>query len=451
MLHDIVATQTGRPSVAAWASGLATHLGAEGFPLPDAEFLDLFPGRDFNSTEHWREVEARQAARVQEMAAEWSLRDPHAVAGRLAYLEEEARIANLAWPRWTPILCEGIAQLVASPLTWARALMGVNTGYDLVAPFLRAAYGKQEPEWAKIVEQCLSHGTYKWAAIPMVLALDQPPEGILMRTLSSLPGAGELIKILCLRGEVPVDTLSRLLKHDDPLIAAAAAYGEWNADPRSVVRPALLDDWREAVRQASDDDDYWLREVFVADPSLAYEWLRRRLPEHSATVYRRERAVNGAIGVLDTDQRLSLLQMLDKDSLGGHEMVFRLVGNDLGLYRELLSDEGAKAWHLAPLSGTPEGAWIEKASLALDAGYEPREIARAAYGYPVMTIEWVGKESAKWSEWASKFESLLQHVDQGIRSVGEAGKGIADRRIPGALEEERDEEVYGIGRRRRHI
>jgi hypothetical protein len=450
MVHDVSKLLSQHLSVVVWASRIAKDLKVDVVAPPDADFCILFPGRGTEDSTNWREGNEKHVVAIREMAAEWAIRDPSSVANRLAYLEHEAIAANVTWPRCTPHLCTEIAQLVDLPLVWARLFIIANLAPDLVAPFISIAYRKQDPMWSMFIEECLSHSVYRWAAIPFVLTLDRPPEAIVTKILNSLSGAGNLIKHHCIRGEVPIEMIARLLKHEDPAIAAAAAYGEWEADPKATVRPALLADWQEAVLRSSDEEEYWLEEVFVSDPSLAYEWLRHRLPEFIRKPYGRDIASTIAVRVLGADQRRSLLLALDRDSWSAFDIVFQLIDDDLNLYRELLGKEEFKAWHLIPLSGNPVGPWIEKARLALSTGYQPIEIANAVYGYPVMTVEWVGKESATWKEWISKFDALLSHDDPAIRSIGEAGKVIAEQRMSHALEEERNEAIYGIEWRLRH-
>jgi hypothetical protein len=86
---------------------------------------------------------------------------------------------------------------------------------------------------------------------------------------------------------------------------------------------------------------------------------------------------------------------------------------------------------------------VEKAKLALDAGYSFEEVAGAVYGYPMM-VSWSGEESAMWLEWVERFDRLCLHEDERIRKVGEIGRAKAEVFQYRALEQERNEAIYGI-------
>ena len=103
-----------------------------------------------------------------------------------------------------------------------------------------------------------------------------------------------------------------------------------------------------------------------------------------------------------------------------------LIGDDIDFYRELLKDKGLKQFHLAPLSGHPEGIWVDRAKAALDAGYSSKEIALAVhYSHGLYSIEWIGSESEMWSGWVERFEKLCSHQDERIQKVGKIGRAHA--------------------------
>jgi hypothetical protein len=122
------------------------------------------------------------------------------------------------------------------------------------------------------------------------------------------------------------------------------------------------------------------------------------------------------------------------------ELVARLVGDDLTLYRHLLGDPARGEYHLAPLRGRPHGAWAGKAVLAMDAGLAPEAIVRAAFRHD----EWVRGDRSSYEEaWVAAFEALNAHPDSRVRRVGEIGRATARGRLESALRDEQAEAVFG--------
>lgn len=182
-----------------------------------------------------------------------------------------------------------------------------------------------------------------------------------------------MVRTRCLRGEVPEGRVAALLRHEDPKVSSAAAIGEWHAEPRGKVRDGFLPDWRAAMLRASADEP--INEALKADPALAHDWVRERTREAYAVGFSLLRpAVEDAVAVLNWEQRLSVLRSLRPTSMLT-TLASSLVGDDLDLYRAFLQDEESAEVRLWPLTGRPTGLWPEKAKLALEAGFTPREVA----------------------------------------------------------------------------
>jgi hypothetical protein len=240
---------------------------------------------------------------------------------------------------------------------------------------------------------------------------------------------------------LPEERVRLLLRHDDAAIAAAAAMGEWRAEPTGTVRESLRDDWRNAVIRAADDD-YDLKGIFESDAALAFAWIERRVRTDEHLTIRDEYLVAAAVRVLSAEQREALLNLLPgRTYFMAGELTQQLVGNDLALYKRVLSAQARKTLHLFPLRGTVDDEWAAKAKLALEAGYPPVDIAVAAHG---SFYSWTGDESATWENWEKSFEKLLDDPDPGVRAVAQVGRDDArDNRIK-ALAAEREEAVRGV-------
>ena len=205
-----------------------------------------------------------------------------------------------------------------------------------------------------------------------------------------------------------------------------------------------MDDWRQAV-VSTDQEDYWLRDVFRADPDLAFEWLRRQIDNGTVGAIRQDETIAAAVDGLSMGTKRELLISIPA-SWQYEELVKQLVGDDIGLYQVLLDRADMERFHLTPLVGYPdEGNWAERAIMALDHEYLPEKIALAVHGVGVMTITWSGDESVLWDEWMNRFASLRIHQDERIRYIGEIGQNRMVENRKRALEEERFD--LGVWRR----
>lgn len=439
LLRDTVSLAKNRPGFLHWASQIAEHLAAEAEIPLNPVFETLYPVENLRD---WEKTQEDQRLSVSELARKWSKLESVEVVEKIVWVEEEARSASIEWPRWTPFLCEQIAQRVESPSAWIRAMVDADSTSDLVAPFLRSAAEVGESGWAKLAAVCLGRPALRGAVVSIVLTLDAPPQDLLAGVLQELDGYTQLVRILCLRKQVSESIVRLLLLHEDETIAQAAAYGEWGAEPDGTVRDSLREDWRNVVLNRVDDD-HWLGRVLKGDPSLAHDWLRILVGEQYPSLYRYENALKAAVGALDDDGRLRILQQVS-EAADVAELIAHLIDDDLGLYQVLLNDDRLRRFHLVPLSGCPEGIWVEKATLAMDYGYDVEEIARAAYTPYESIVMWSGNESDRWASWIERFDHLCSHEDERIRKIGAIGKANVQTAQERALAEERKEAVFGI-------
>lgn len=439
LLADVVSMANNRPGVLHWANELAKNLELKIEISLDPEFETLYPIEDL---ENWRQAEEKQKLAVEELADRWGNLNPRQTVEKIMSLEKEAQSASITWPRWTPLLCEKIAEKIVSPNDWIRAMIDLDSAGDLVAPFLEKAARMPQPSWIELAEICLDRAKLKGAAIALTLTLNDPPKSLLDRVLEGLDGYAQLVKILCLRNQVPEAQLMLLLKYQDHKIACAAAHGEWVAEPQGTVRSSIYEAWHQAILERVDDD-HLLSRVLKNEPKLAYEWLQKFVGERYPSLYRYENAIESAVGTLNFDNRKNILEQISKEA-EVRELVFHLIGGDLTLYKLLLSNKKLKRFHLIPLSGIPEEVWLEKAKLALSYGYDPEDIARASWTPYKTVVFWHGNESAVWEEWVERFSHLCIHSDKSIQLIGETGVTIAELAKIQALKKEKQEAIYGL-------
>jgi hypothetical protein len=214
----------------------------------------------------------------------------------------------------------------------------------------------------------------------------------------------------------------------------------------------LKAEWRAAVLGDCSGfrEEYELGEILRSDPELASSWMEAHLPKEANHFIRQDDLVSIAAASLDTSERLRLLSRLPENHCDGG-LLSRLIGDDLEVYREFLFDPRWKRQHLDPLnwqsSGSPfdEGpglsaVWIEKAQLAMAAGYSAKDIAHARLGLPK---PWVGQESLMWQLWVDVFQGLEQHDDPLDLIVGRVGGELASQSRDMARKRESDEDVFG--------
>jgi len=276
------------------------------------------------------------------------------------------------------------------------------------------------------------------ATATTLLASDATPSDLVEVALTHLQGGEDWIQTACLRGNFPEAVVSRLLTHQDAMIASAAAIGEWHADRKGDIRVSLRGEWEQAILR-TPPDEWLMRDILKEEPGLAVQWLTIMF-EENRELWRHEEVIDLALHGMDEEQRRHLLAVLPS-SIFPVVIVRQLIGDSLALYRELLQSERLKAVHLAPLIGYPDiSSWSVRAEEALAAGYTTRAIAEAAFGEG---WSWSGNVSEMWDEWANRFTDLVSHANEQIGEIGHIGTEIAIDRRDREAGRERTEEVRG--------
>jgi hypothetical protein len=289
-------------------------------------------------------------------------------------------------------------------------MLDVRVPGDLISPFLRRAAELGQVAWKDQVVVCFHKDECVGSVLHLVLTMKASPEDLVELALQHASGYSTYIVVWCGQGAVPEHVVARLLRHPDRKVAEAAAQGEWRAEPQGGVRPGLYDAWRLVV--VSSPCDFWIRDVFEKIPALAFEWLRDQLgslPYFPTNT--EEGTLQSAIGSLDSDARRDLLHNIPSDFKCLY-VIQALVGDDLTLYQELLTDPGLEKFHLVPLSGMPDDQWPDKALMAREA-HSRKEIIGATYS--TVRIETMsGPLSLWWKGWMDAFEKLEDHPDPRI-------------------------------------
>jgi len=248
------------------------------------------------------------------------------------------------------------------------------------------------------------------------------------------------------RSLLPEATMDWLLSREDERVRLSAALAEFRGDSKGHVRESVKTAWRAAIVEgiASKKSARDLRMIYDLckmldyDRTLAFDILSKMIDNDHTSMWDLE-PLQPIVAVLSAGEKSTLLSKCG--SLRVTDFVAVLVGDDLGLYQQLLATGELRDHHLKPLIGNPtHPPWIAKALMALHAGYSAAEISRSVLGW-----HWggTGPESTMWQKWIDKFQPLLGHSNPQIREIGEAGIEWSTRDRDRALKRERHAEVHG--------
>ncbi len=417
----------------------------------DPVFEALYPGRILGAGEADRLIDiASKGLGVGDRSA-------GEIAHALVKIQEDAFLADIDHQRSSVAVgvCRKLADAERHPVRTAKTFIHHNLPSAWLGPILFKAAAENHHGWPSVMHQCLSDGVYREIAASIVLTLPEPPHNLLAASLAVAENFLSLIHDLCNRDKIPAATIKALFSADHPQVAVAAAIGHWGAKPEGTIEAVDERPWRQAILRTIDDNaspfgfgsyDYELREILKSDTVLSEEWLILGLNQGGAWFRLRgqEIAVESVIPAMDPSQRRKVLRALPGDwNQTSHEIARHLVGQDLGLYQELLDSKELAEYHLSPLEETPEGDWCLKASLALDAGYSVDKVTRATLRGGIQ--EWTGSESSMWSERRDVFEALqnFEEVAPRILQISRRGAVLMGAEEERAAKRERDRAVYG--------
>lgn len=441
MLVDLAPIIKNHPGLVQNAIEMAQFVNIK-YPVePDQLFNTLFPSKDIFFKGDYEEIHKKQLLELGTIQDEWLRKSVEEVADLLIYLEAEAKLAGISWPRYTPALCWMITKNIKSPVNWGTIFFTSGLQSDLLEPFLIRAVEINEYGWQDLTLSYLKNPHSIPAALDVLLKHPNPLQELLA-VVEALPAEySDIVEGLCLRNEVPLPTVRYILRSKNVQFARSAAYGEWLAVPSKSVRQELNDDWKKVILN-DDVNSTWLPEILKNNEILAYEWLIHLIQTQVKYEYSMHNLISAVSESLNIEQKHAVLDLIQSDQIGSL-IVQNFASDSEDLYKHLLSKPILKNFHLHPLSFELKNHWIEKAKLALNHGYTAEEIARAVYGV-VGEVTWFGAQSEEESKYLEFFEQLCIYPDPQIQMVGELGKAIGERRVQAVLDEEHREAVYGM-------
>ena len=445
ILQDLASVSCDHPGVQRELKATGERAGLSIAVTLNPEFETLYQRHDPNE-----ELKMMRYGLPDSVVEAWEFRPIEEITQTLTWIESEAKLAGIDYPRWSPDLCAKLAKRVPNPIAVAENFMDHGLPADFVRPFILQAATTNHPRWPALAGCCLGTDDYRVLGIYAVVTHASPPQELLSTALNAAGDFPQQVDVWCLRGEVPMATLQKMFCSVDARVAVAAAIGHWCGHADEIDDECRFPDtWREVILRAPAEEIrlsrhqmYWLGDLLSKNSRLAEDWLVAKFGQHdsySGSWEVEEIAVKIVFG-LDSGQRASVLAALNSDC-HAEELVQHLVSDDVDLYRDLLGIERLAHFHLTPLTGGPDNeAWRAKALLALAKGFTTEKIALAALDPP---HSWMGPVSNMWAERRRSFEALLNDPNQDIASIGRRGVEITEGYERGELERERYEAVHG--------
>ncbi len=410
ILCDVAKLAVGRPGVLRKLSWQAECLKMEIQIEIDADFDVLFPRE--TRAQCREDEEQHQLAAAETLASRWMAEPMSNVVDKLVWCLNEAKVADVSYPDYSMVVCAKLAEASPSALPWVDAIIAAESDVRLVQPFLGKAVENNEEGWQDRTSQCLRSDRLRVLGVSIALQAEDTPEALLDEACKSAGKVPEAIKHLCAVGLVDDKRVLRLLEHEDPAVAGAAAVGLWGRNREGPIPVELRPAWQRAII-AHAARHHELDTILENDTELALAWLRDRATRTLEDYRSEDDAIVAASSVLTPDEKRLILKELHEVP-NAFCIAKNLVGEDVSMYKELLSDRDRSFVHLAPLAGEPNEMWAELALAALDAGYSTEKVARNASRESGV---FRGEVSEGYKEQAEDWLRLDSHRDSRIREI----------------------------------
>jgi hypothetical protein len=304
-----------------------------------------------------------------------------------------------------------------------------------------------EKGWDEFFAENITDLSLQGSIIPLILTSANSPQHLLNQAVQNLNDTfAERVWVASLQGRIPDEHLLLLLKHNNKKIAFAAATGEWSNEPKGVIKPSLRTIWEEIIIHCNIEDmrsnNFELSQILAAEPDLSIRWLENFLQDNNRLSYMFREPIKASLASLTLEARLEILEQVP-NKYGFDTLILDLVNRSPDIYKYLLALPHLKDYHLSPLLGDLNDAWIELATLASNAGYTPDDIATATLKeHPDKVLNMDG-EADRWSKWIKEFERIASQDNDALKRIGEAGMIIAKKRFDDNQNRLRSEAIYG--------
>lgn len=423
--------------------------------VPD-DFTALFPERWDGSDEGggFEGWECRAGERVSRLAEGLREHSVDHIATLITDADTDATAAGISYERYTPRLAQILAEDSDEPEALLIALEQHGAAPDLLFPFLDRAAELQRPGWEAAFERLLAVPEASW--VPIHVALTRPCGDRLKRLAvrKATPWLG-LVDALVRREEIDHATLALLFEAPDPSVrqVTAVTMGTMQSGRRlESLPPATLARWREIIVESPADnvtspaDEERFAQILRRDGQLCADWLLAWFRRHAQGGHEfLPEKVRAAIASLPADVRVALIEDAPASvSPTLHEVVRSLVSGDLDVMVALFDRSELDRLHGVALRGGPSEAWMVRALMALDRGWDPECIVAETQ---FSESGWSGEESQHWQRKVDAFARLRQDaaVPQDTRRerIVKAGIAYFEHMRDAAAEREHHDRVFG--------
>ncbi len=449
MLRDLSAATRQHPGIQHRLREMSKMAGMKIQLVLDPEFNAVYPEKPVRTLDDDAKI-------AKGLTGRWANKSIAEIAEILARIETEARPAGVDFPPLQlTLFCQQFAEIVSDPVIAAEAFMEQKLAGDLVRPFVYRAASKNHPAWTSLVRRCIGEDMYEADGIAVIITIPEPPQEMLLDALARAGKMSHLIEWSCLSGRVPETTLEAMFRWDDPRVAFTAAIGHWrawHARRTGIFGESQNEFWRQAILSSAGFEyhnrhgsGYWLSEILSTNGGLAADWMLSKMRSGESSFYLSvEQLAGKAIAAMNFRQRSKVLKGIPGNLVWMQpEIIQLLVGKEMDLYRELLDSRVLARFHLAPLAGQPDRFWLQKAILALNAGYSADQIIDSTL---TEVRVWQGDESKMWAERRIAFEALgaIQDSDLRVSRLARRGAEIMGEYETQALERDRYESVHVV-------
>lgn len=405
----------------------------------NSHFDILFPIDLKRSDARMREACFEQA---ESLAADYQRLSPQELAQTLRDLELESEKARVTSSMFFLAFCGAVAACMSDLMQCVEELRNHDVSADALSPFLTRLVNEKPVGYEAISKSVLSDHRYQTPMIICILG-DGTNSDLVNLAVKLASPAWRAIETSVLRGQINDIVVGRLLRSDDPKLAAAVAFGLWHRAPQNSVPDSLQKDWRQAVvgSYACERIPEIFEEVFEVHPDLAFEFLQKLTGETNATTSGLiDDYLSDVCSKLNQSQKLWLIDEMTVNA-GCRQIVEHVVGEDVAVFQRLLSNSELKSLHVVPLRKLNTTSWPLLAITALDSGIEAKLVAQSALRLPLL---WHGNESDIHKERIRQL-TMLEHNDHNsLREVIKLLLKWENAAVIECLESERREAVFGL-------
>lgn len=438
VIRDLGNLAAAHPGVLDSLNTMRKQLGHDDLHVVPEDYVALFGEHEHAD---WRREAQERTQLITNFADKWAGGNPAEFASRLIWLHKEAKVAGKDGYGHSPLLCHFVAERVNDPGRWLTSLAEAKVPPACLQPFLERTILVETVDWETVVLPILSNPALEQAGVDVALRAQHLTDTMWSTLSPILIRNHHLVDILCIRKQVPLATLRRLLHHESIEVTHATAVGMWiGGETHGAIPDELRQEWEDAVVRINDYE-YWLEEMLASNPTMAARWLKARIGNDDRRAMRNQKNVQAAVAGLDDAQRLDMLRNLT-DRFHPKAITTALMGDSDELYRQVLRDQTLSAHWEDQLRRKADETWHRYAKVALEEGHSPREVADASM--PLLS-SWTGPYSAYLQGQVDEFAGWLEDLDERVREVARLMIERLSARRERALAEEHDEAIGGRG------